>query len=68
MSGRVVKIIDEKGVIVKVKKLKIHPLYKKRYFRDKRFKVTTDQKLKKGQVVEFVETKPESRQKRWRIV
>jgi len=66
--GTVVKIIDEKGVIVAVNNLKTHPLYKKRYFRKKRYKVATDKLQKKGEGVEFVETRPLSRGKKWRII
>ncbi|MEK7108103.1 MAG: 30S ribosomal protein S17 [Patescibacteria group bacterium] len=67
--GTVVSDAMEKTVTVRVETQKMHPKYKKRY------KVTTKylvhdprEEYAVGETVEFVECRPISRHKRWRVV
>lgn len=68
-QGEVVSDKMEKTIVVKVIRIKIHPLYKKRYRVSKRFKVHDKKnKAKVGDKVIFKECRPLSRDKRWRLV
>jgi len=54
---------------VSVESVKIHPLYKKRYRVNKKFKVHDEKNLYKiGDKVSFVECRPISKDKRWRMI
>lgn len=57
-----------KTVVVRVDRTKVHPKYKKRYTVSKRFHVHDEaEECQAGDTVTFVETRPLSRTKRWRI-
>lgn len=57
-----------KGVVaVKVEQIKIHPLYKKRLRRSKKFLAQTNEALNIGDVVEIKETRPLSRRVRFAV-
>ena len=59
----------EKTVVVEVERIKEHPLYKKRYKVHKKYKAHTDKKnIKTGDKVIIEETKPMSKEKRWRVI
>ncbi len=55
-------------VKVKVKSIKVHPIYLGRYFKFKNYLVQTDKEIKKGEKVKFVLTKPISKRKSWKVV
>jgi len=58
----------EKTAIVKVDRKAIHPKYKKRYVVSKRLKCENpENKYKTGDMVEIIECRPLSKDKRWRI-
>ncbi len=66
--GRVVSNRMDKTVIVGVATSKRHPLYKKIIRRMVKFKAHDEHnKCGLGDVVKIVETRPLSRQKRWRV-
>jgi small subunit ribosomal protein S17 len=66
--GYVVSDKMDKTVVVAVETLKRHPLYKKTYKRVVRYKAhDEDNKCRVGDKVRIIETRPLSRQKRWRI-
>ncbi len=66
--GRVVSNRMDKTVIVEVATSKRHPLYKKIIRRMVKFKAHDEHnKCGLGDVVKIVETRPLSRQKRWRV-
>lgn len=55
--------------VVKVVSVKIHPKYKKRYKVSKKFKVHDEKnQYKVGDKVQFIECRPLSRDKRWRVI
>lgn len=59
----------QKTVVIRVESTKVHPKYKKQYRVSKRFKAHDEKnEYKVGDVVRFVETRPLSRDKRWRVV
>ena len=68
-SGVVVGGQNDKTVIVKVETVKVHPKYKKRYVVSRRYKVHDEKNEHKiGDKVSFVECRPLSRDKRWRLI
>ena len=67
--GRVVSDKMEKTVVVQVADRKSHPLYKKVMQRRVKFKVHDEgNECKVGDLVRIMETRPISRDKRWRVV
>ncbi|MFZ5816924.1 MAG: 30S ribosomal protein S17 [Bacillota bacterium] len=59
----------EKTVVVSVETLVEHPLYKKRVKQTKKFKAHDEQnQCKIGDKVRIMETRPLSKDKRWRVV
>ena len=68
MIGRVVSNKMDKTVVVAVEALKQHPLYKKTIKKAVRYK-THDAKneCEEGDTVRIIETRPLSKEKRWRV-
>ncbi len=59
----------DKTVVVSVETLVQHPLYKKRIRRTKKFKAHDEHnQCKVGDKVRIMETRPLSKDKRWRVV
>ena len=68
-KGVVVSSAQTKTITVRVDHLRFHPIYKKRYTVSKKFHVHDErQQYKAGDVVEFVECRPLSKTKKWRVV
>ena len=66
--GRVVSNKMDKTVVVAVETLRHHPLYKKTIKRAVKFKAHDgNNECKVGDIVRIIETRPLSRQKRWRV-
>ena len=66
--GRVVSNKMDKTVVVAVETPKRHPLYKKTIKRTVRYKAHDENnKCELGDIVRIVETRPLSREKRWRV-
>lgn len=69
ISGTVVSDKMDKTVVVAVSILKKHPKYHKRYRFTKKYKVHDPRnQFKQGEKVSFVNCRPISRDKRWRVV
>ncbi|MBO8165278.1 MAG: 30S ribosomal protein S17 [Brevibacillus sp.] len=69
MVGRVVSDKMDKTIVVLVETYKKHPLYGKRVKYSKKFKAHDENnKAKIGDIVEIMETRPLSRDKRFRLV
>jgi len=67
--GRVVSNKMDKTVVVTVESYRPHPLYKKQVRRIKKFKAHDEQNsCNIGDVVRIEETRPLSKEKRWRVV
>lgn len=68
-TGTVVSDKMDKTVVVRIDRTVVHPKYGKRYVRSRKFKVHDEGNAHKvGDVVSFVETRPMSKDKRWRVV
>ncbi len=68
-NGVVVSAKNDKTIVVLVESVKIHPKYKKRYTVSRKYKVHDEtNKHKAGDKVFFVECRPLSRDKRWRVI
>ena len=57
----------EKTVVVKIERRVQHPLYKKVVLRTEKFKAHDEVGCDIGDVVEIMETRPLSKEKRWRV-
>ncbi len=69
LKGVVVSDKQEKTVVVRVESLKEHPRYKKRYKVHKRYKAHDEKgEFKEGDGVVIEETRPISKDKKWRVV
>ncbi len=67
-TGRVISDKMDKTVVVLVESLRRHPLYKKVVKHTSKFKVHDEANACKiGDVVKIVETRPLSKDKRWRV-
>ncbi len=67
-AGRVVSNKMDKTVVVAVETPKRHPLYKKTIKRVVKYKAHDENnECRQGDIVRIVETRPLSRQKRWRV-
>lgn len=66
-TGKVVSTKMAKTATVDVEHIVIHPLYKKRQTRVKKYQVQDELGAKEGQTVKFVASKPYSKTKKWKI-
>ncbi len=68
-TGVVVSDKMAKTIVVKVESVKVHPKYQKRYVVSQKYKVHDEtNRFKEGDKVEFVECRPLSKDKRWRVI
>ena len=68
-EGTVVRDAMNKTIVVRVDRIVVHPKYKKRYRVSKRYKVHDEKNTYKiGDRVQFVECRPLSKEKRWRVL
>lgn len=59
----------EKTIVVRVDRVKVHPKYQKRYTVSRKYKVHDENnKFKIGDKVIFVECRPMSKDKKWRVL
>ena len=69
LVGRVVGNKMEKTVVIRIERRKLHPLYKKYITRTKKIKAHDEGNLcQVGDLVKVVESRPLSKDKRWRLV
>lgn len=67
-SGQVVGVKQAKTATVSVDRVKVHPLYKKRFTRATKYQVHDEIGVKVGDKVRFVDCKPVSKLKKWKIL
>ena len=68
-KGTVVSKMGAKSVVVKVEYRELHPVYGKVIIRSKKYHAHDESdKVKVGDVVTIMETRPLSATKRWRVV
>lgn len=68
LKGTVVSDKMDKTVVVKVERVKTHPIYHKKYKASTKFMAHDEAGHKVGDVVEIEETRPMSKDKRWCVV
>ncbi len=69
IKGIVVSDKMDKTIVVAVHAFKTHPRYRKKYRITKKYKVhDPENKYKTGDVVEFTECRPVSKEKRFRVL
>ncbi len=68
-TGQVVSDKMEKTIVVSITNRKLHSLYKKYVTRTKKVKVHDEKnEAKVGDTVRIIESRPLSREKRWRLL
>ena len=68
-QGKVVSDVQTKTIVVQVDRRVRHPLYHKAYITSKKFQVHDEKdEAKKGDIVQFEETRPISKTKKWKLV
>jgi len=68
-NGIVVSDSMDKTIVVRVQSAKKHPKYLKHYTSHAKYKVhDPENKFKVGDSVQFVETRPISKEKRWKVI
>lgn len=69
LKGKVVNDVVDKTITVLVERLKVHPLYRKKFKASKKFLVDDPKNnYKIGDQVEIIETIPVSKRKSFRVV
>jgi small subunit ribosomal protein S17 len=69
LQGIIVSDKMQKTVVVEVERMVVHPKYRKRYMVSKRYKAdNTNQPCKVGDVAIIEESRPISKDKKWRVV
>lgn len=67
-QGRIILLKNKKTAVVEVERFISDPVYKKRFKKNKKYQVHCETEQKIGTVVKFVETKPISKLKKWKIL
>ncbi|MFN7088821.1 MAG: 30S ribosomal protein S17 [Candidatus Paceibacteria bacterium] len=69
LKGKVISAKMKKTVVVEVQELKKHPLYGRRFLVHKHYKAHDEkQALKEGDMVIIEESRPISKDKKWRVI
>lgn len=69
LSGKVISNKMTKTLVVEVERIKAHPKYERRYQVHKKYKAHYDEgEFKVGDSVIIEETKPISKDKKWRVI
>lgn len=66
--GKVIGVKQLKTATISVDRVKIHPLYKKRFTRSTKYYAHDDIGVKIGDVVKFTDCRPYSKSKKWKIL
>lgn len=66
--GKVISTKQAKTATVSVDRVKIHPIYKKRFTRSTKYQVHDDFGVKIGDRVKFTDSRPYSKTKKWKII
>ena len=66
--GKVIGVKQQKTATVSVERVKIHPIYKKRFTRSTKYQVHDGLGVKTGDMVKFADCRPVSKSKKWKIL
>jgi len=68
LQGTVISDKMNKTIVVKIERQKMHPLYRKKYWVSKKYKIHDEKKeAKVGDKVSFISCRPLSKEKKWRL-
>jgi small subunit ribosomal protein S17 len=67
-TGKVISLKQAKTATVSVERVKIHPIYQKRFKRSTKYQVHDELGVKVGDVVKFVDCRPYSKSKKWKVL
>ena len=67
-TGQVIGLKQAKTATVSVDRVKMHPLYKKRFTRSTKYQVHDTLGVKIGDMVRFADSRPISKTKKWTIL
>ena len=67
LVGKVISKKMDKTTVVEVVRYRVHPIYKKRLLRTKRYHVHDELGSRLGDKVEFTPCRPYSKTKKWKI-
>lgn len=68
LTGVILSAKADKTLVVEVKRVTMHPIYKKRFTVKKKYYVHDEKNsYKEGDTVTFLQTKPISKLKRWKV-
>ncbi|HEC69086.1 MAG TPA: 30S ribosomal protein S17 [Candidatus Omnitrophica bacterium] len=69
LEGEVVSTKMRKTIVVRVERIKVHPLYKKRTKKHKKFKAHDEKEAASpGDIVRIRESRPYSKEKRFELI
>jgi small subunit ribosomal protein S17 len=73
LKGTIISMKMQKTAVVRVERIKEHPKYKRRFKLHKNYKAHVDpsaggEEYKKGDIVIIEETRPISKDKRWKLI
>lgn len=70
IKNGIIEKVSENTLRVRVNRVKIHPIYKKRYRVSKYYLVDVDklEEFKVGDKVKFTSTRPISKNKAWKVI
>lgn len=67
-TGKVISTKNQKTAVAVVERVIVHPVYKKRFKRTKKFQIHDELGALVGQTVKFVASRPYSKTKKWKVV
>ena len=67
-TGKVIGLKQAKTATVAVERIKIHPIYKKRFKRSTKYQVQDEVGVKIGDLVKFADSRPYSKSKKWKML
>lgn len=67
-TGKVIALKNAKTATVAVERVKVHPIYKKRFQRSTKYQVQDEIGTKLGDVVKFADSRPFSKSKKWKML
>ena len=67
-TGKVIGLKQAKTATVAVERVKIHPIYKKRFKRSTKYQVQDEVGVKIGDLVKFADSRPYSKSKKWKML
>lgn len=68
LQGKITSNKNNKTLVIEVERFLAHPVYKKRFKKSKKYHVHSEKEYKIGEIVKFVETRPISKLKKWRVL